>query len=1174
MAVEDRDLETAGGRSNDEIAAHGQDQRLPGSKASGGLRSIPAFANEKGDSLATRFWKRRLLFAGVGAGASFIALVIAAILALLPLKLEFLMKSFEQKFGTATQSALEKRVEKATFYYLVRRAQGKNFTGCTGVTGGKICDPLITSGSIWKDTFKNWQVSKFEQRLARDQGIRLSVFTNQNGVRRVAVHTGRGGDFNFDEADFEANRDVFKDHKAARVFFRDAVKQQTGWKGVFFRRFYRDLLRTKYGVKKWRIFEKQRDAVNDKVSAARTRLYNYGIENVLRPHVSESLADDIKCILEGCKKGDLNRDVSPMGIDDRNAASAPGLLPARTACELAGRPPADCAPGDLPPGDPNNPQNNNNERNKGKSEVRKLVNATIRLSVQGLAGEAAGKKVQEIIEKQLFEQITGKLAGGLGTMELISTLDKALWKDTIGQVIEARKKAQYVALFSMYRTANDEFKNGHMTTGEVDAINSQLDGAEKSRLYSFDFNLPRYDANNKVIPEAAAAAAQTPDCTDGSYLKDTEVLCAYKKVSHQTGSSIAYQNSPVGQAIHTAVGVYDATLGPLVKFAFSVIGDIVGPFAKAVFGIPGIKEAFGSVTNLIGKFLLQALPTVATGLDSGPDLYEGIRIGSDVSYNDVAHFSLGGQKLTPQDQVAIAAEMDSQQNIRESHKSLLARLTNLDNLNSAGSRFMAGLPFTRQTAAAQIAAAALNPLRSLASINPFALAFAANTGDPAAVVKYGYPLSDPALDRSPADPYYSAENCKKVEEEWAKKTAEDPDGDNGTNPCRLEFVAAESANATSTTADDGGIGTPQGAAPCVGQSNNQSLNTGDNIYVLGDSLAKGADAAGLGGKLQGKGFGNVFIDASTGRSITGGGSDGNRLSGLKAVDYDAQKIRSAGAVVIELGTNPGGGVPGGFRDDVGTLVNKIRSINGSAKIYWVNIVSTVSANQYDRRNQIISDAASANNFTVINALDLVKLPPNALHPASYQEYVKAIAAALGSDISNGGCGASAGGGTVTGSSKQLAQVILDNNKIGKSGRAVMSDLQNAAVGKPAYSNVYLDNSLLEILATLGQSHSYSISSITGQGSGHSNGSNHYIGGAADLNPSINGETITYDTASPKIFNFIVEAAKLMPQSKDCEIGTPYSDPTKNKEIAKYAPGGCYVFFDKGNGAHVHLAAPE
>jgi hypothetical protein len=95
-------------------------------------------------------------------------------------------------------------------------------------------------------------------------------------------------------------------------------------------------------------------------------------------------------------------------------------------------------------------------------------------------------------------------------------------------------------------------------------------------------------------------------------------------------------------------------------------------------------------------------------------------------------------------------------------------------------------------------------------------------------------------------------------------------------------------------------------------------------------------------------------------------------------------------------------------------------------------------------------------------------------------------------------GSAASGSTVSGSAQDLAQQILNNSKINLGCRHCKEDIQNTAQGNPAYASVNLDIGILKFLLDLASHGSVVVTSITGAGSGHSTGSNHYSGHAIDL----------------------------------------------------------------------------
>ncbi|HSX28376.1 MAG TPA: hypothetical protein VLF60_02905 [Candidatus Saccharimonadales bacterium] len=85
----------------------------------------------------------------------------------------------------------------------------------------------------------------------------------------------------------------------------------------------------------------------------------------------------------------------------------------------------------------------------------------------------------------------------------------------------------------------------------------------------------------------------------------------------------------------------------------------------------------------------------------------------------------------------------------------------------------------------------------------------------------------------------------------------------------------------------------------------------------------------------------------------------------------------------------------------------------------------------------------------------------------------------------------------------LAKQILANPTIDKSARAVTEDLEQTADGQPAVNylgqNYSLSSALLRPLIHFSYTHTMAISALTGNGTGHTNGSQHYYGDAFDLN---------------------------------------------------------------------------
>lgn len=118
---------------------------------------------------------------------------------------------------------------------------------------------------------------------------------------------------------------------------------------------------------------------------------------------------------------------------------------------------------------------------------------------------------------------------------------------------------------------------------------------------------------------------------------------------------------------------------------------------------------------------------------------------------------------------------------------------------------------------------------------------------------------------------------------------------------------------------------------------------------------------------------------------------------------------------------------------------------------------------------------------------------------------------LGYDNGAGSSGSGGGstGPVVTGSAQQLAQQILNNHNIDLSclSSSVAQDIQDAANGQPGTAGAPISAAILQLIATVGQSHHVCITAIESNGAGHTAGSYHYTGDAVDFG-SLDGVAIT------------------------------------------------------------------
>lgn len=133
---------------------------------------------------------------------------------------------------------------------------------------------------------------------------------------------------------------------------------------------------------------------------------------------------------------------------------------------------------------------------------------------------------------------------------------------------------------------------------------------------------------------------------------------------------------------------------------------------------------------------------------------------------------------------------------------------------------------------------------------------------------------------------------------------------------------------------------------------------GGSIYILGDSITARSAT-----KYK-EAFPDAVISARVGRSWSGGGQEDNANTGTQgpantAVDTDKEAIKAAKTIIIALGTN-------GYADSnpIDEILTKITGINGTAKIYWVNVAN--ASEKTPGFNTALVERQTAGKITVIN----------------------------------------------------------------------------------------------------------------------------------------------------------------------------------------------------------------
>lgn len=177
------------------------------------------------------------------------------------------------------------------------------------------------------------------------------------------------------------------------------------------------------------------------------------------------------------------------------------------------------------------------------------------------------------------------------------------------------------------------------------------------------------------------------------------------------------------------------------------------------------------------------------------------------------------------------------------------------------------------------------------------------------------------------------------------------------------------------------------------------------------------------------------------------------------------------------------------------------------------------------------------------------------------------------DLGIGNSGSVTGGAAsvaaASGNAKQLAQQILNNNKVTYScGSSAQQDIQNAAQGKPGTAGAPINPEILKLIATVGQNHSVCVSALESYGEHHSDHSYHYTGDAVDFG-SVDGVVITGRNAPA--LTIIHVAEQILPHgTKFGQWHDPGTGALCGPEIS--FPAGYSQFDDTCN--HLHVQVPR
>jgi hypothetical protein len=657
----------------------------------------------------------------------------------------------------------------------------------------------------------------------------------------------------------------------------------------------------------------------------------------------------------------------------------------------------------------------NPEGEAASGELREITDDSKRLLEENAGKEAGG--VSEGFIKQFTESTTGKAALGATAVIGLTCAVKAL-----GENIDSLRHDMVV--LPLVRTGVQAMSLGNQVMNGKDV------NAEQLGFFAKELNDPKSGswASARSIQAELGEEPTGKDIPKSASIRDLNNNSFFSGVLGDILGS-----APVGVVCDVA----DSIFGQVANIA---IGVVTAPFATGIgFAIAQTDAAKEAISGLVQWLAGSPIPTMVFGAVYGNYINYGARLASNDS-----QLALGGVPLTATQSAALKADRLAWQKQQFSQKSFAERTfdpyspdslvgkaidSQTGNVTAnVGSMFSSlinpakafasfGSIFSRQS---RVAAASnydygfdevgfsLNDLENPAFENPYdnatkAIATLAGGNGKTYISRaqkcFGVTLTnngdvksdlkakvDPLKTRG--DDAYPTGECTDPDPDWTSirfyildtKTAEAADcyGSGDTQSC-----------------NDVGFGATQDT------STSAAINS--NVYFLGDSLTVGMrDGGSLQTAAQGQGW-NPTIMAECGRHLV---SDGTNCSGqpifggIHQVDQAADQtaIKNAGVVVVGLGTNDPG--MASYESDVRDLVSKIKTLNPSTKIYWINLISTDEKNAaYQAMDAQLTAAAGAAGFTVIDwasqAPKVGAYEPGQYHPSNYQAMTDFVMSQLG-----------------------------------------------------------------------------------------------------------------------------------------------------------------------------------
>jgi len=636
--------------------------------------------------------KKKIAIAGAATGGSLIGGILV-FMALLPLKIESLVRNVENRFTASSQQAVQHEMDglfnaymtKHVFPYLNKGTCHTTISpGCAHVEGG-VTTPLTKVYSAWKD-------GKLEQKLASKYGL---VF-GKDGAQYYMSENGHRFNIHSDNI-FESSDRKAASTNAIRTALHDKLEKATLWDKTYFRFKVGKLLEKKYGIKRCLIACNTRDKFTDSVADKKLAAKALLVRRVIGP-LSESYSLIMECVFAGSS-------YCSTSLDPANDGTEPT---SRFRSELQGRLDAFAA-------------------KYGTDSLKDLVKAASDIGDKGISrymAKAMAQKIGSILGQDVSGEAAEKAVPIVGWVLLVATLvDSA---HNLGPIVQfggyAANSSAAVQTYQAYRTAADEVHTGHVDPTELgsltEALSTNVSGSASNQ--SDATSTPMYQnlfgssgggtaasIFGSIFGATTAPSAGTYRCDDGNTVKSGQLVCPEEKLD--AGSDFANSvTSFLSDTVYKIPGM--STLLDVINTIGSVIGSAFSAAFNAACDTVDTVDVFGNpchdALNAVGKYAAQFMNFIISKLLLSP--FSGDMSGGRVGDMVIAGGDAAGSaacKLSLGCSVASTATMNDvfKRQIAEDKQQfdsmpMMARIFNTDTSYSLVSRLAMSMPTNLLTA--------------------------------------------------------------------------------------------------------------------------------------------------------------------------------------------------------------------------------------------------------------------------------------------------------------------------------------------------------------------------------------------------------------------------------------------------------------------------------------------